>query len=85
MMEDMTTRRITLTLPEELVVTAEHAVAAGHASSVSAYIADAAEVGRAHAPFADLMPNSSATKPVGVWLAGVMRGKRHRAARSSVV
>ncbi|MFD0364993.1 hypothetical protein ACFQZZ_26445 [Nocardia sp. GCM10030253] len=80
----MTTRRITLTLPEELVATAEYAVAAGHASSVSAYIADAAEVGRARAPFAEMMPNTKSTRPVGAWLAGVMQGKRQRDARSVV-
>ena len=38
----MTTRKITLSLPEELVAEAEAAVAAGRARSVSAYLAAAA-------------------------------------------
>lgn len=38
----MTTRKITVSLPEELVVAAEAAVAAGRARSVSAYLAERA-------------------------------------------
>jgi hypothetical protein len=51
---------------------------------VSAYIAAAAEVGRAAAPFAEMMPNAESTMPVGAWLAGVMQGKRQRDTRSVV-
>lgn len=38
----MTTRKITVSLPEELVAAAEAAVAAGRARSISAYLADTA-------------------------------------------
>lgn len=41
----MSTRKVSLTLPEELVVRAENAVKAGQARSVSAYIATAAGSG----------------------------------------
>ncbi|MGY1871971.1 hypothetical protein [Nocardia gipuzkoensis] len=41
----MSTRKVSLTLPEELVVRAENAVKAGQARSVSAYIAAAAGSG----------------------------------------
>jgi Arc/MetJ-type ribon-helix-helix transcriptional regulator len=43
----MTTRKITLTLPEELVTRAEKAVERGQARSVSAYIAEVAGSGEA--------------------------------------
>ncbi|MFF0529545.1 hypothetical protein ACFYT3_14245 [Nocardia amikacinitolerans] len=43
----MSTRKVSLTLPEELVVRAENAVKAGQARSVSAYIATAAGSGEA--------------------------------------
>jgi Arc/MetJ-type ribon-helix-helix transcriptional regulator len=82
MIEDMTTRRISLTLPEGLVAAAERAVAAGHARSVSAYIADAVETGTARAFFAE--PAVRQSRQIDVWLAGVMRGQRHRGTRSSV-
>jgi Arc/MetJ-type ribon-helix-helix transcriptional regulator len=41
----MSTRKVSLTLPEELLARAEKAVAAGDARSVSAYIAAAAGSG----------------------------------------
>ncbi|WP_067646421.1 hypothetical protein [Nocardia harenae] len=41
----MSTRKVSLTLPEELLARAEKAVAAGQARSVSAYIAAAAGSG----------------------------------------
>ncbi|MGW0181298.1 hypothetical protein [Nocardia sp. NPDC003345] len=41
----MSTRKVSLTLPEELLARAEKAVAAGRARSVSAYIATAAGSG----------------------------------------
>ncbi|WP_327114067.1 hypothetical protein OHB12_33370 [Nocardia sp. NBC_01730] len=43
----MSTRKVSLTLPEELVVRAENAVKVGQARSVSAYIAAAAGSGEA--------------------------------------
>ncbi|WP_280471843.1 hypothetical protein [Nocardia cyriacigeorgica] len=43
----MSTRKVSLTLPEELVVRAENAVKAGQARSVSAYIAAVAGSGEA--------------------------------------
>ncbi|PXX66907.1 hypothetical protein DFR70_103662 [Nocardia tenerifensis] len=45
----MSTRKVSLTLPEELVVRAENAVKAGQARSVSAYIAAVAGSGEARA------------------------------------
>ncbi|MGH3727413.1 MAG: hypothetical protein ACRDTU_01520 [Micromonosporaceae bacterium] len=45
----MTTRKITLSLPEELLTEAEAAVAAGRARSVSAYVAHAAGTAKTRA------------------------------------
>jgi Arc/MetJ-type ribon-helix-helix transcriptional regulator len=51
----MTTRKITLTLPESLIEAAEAAVAAGRARSVSAYVAAAAGAGEARLSLAEVM------------------------------
>lgn len=51
----MSTRRITLTLPEELVASAETAVADGRARSVSAHIAALAGAGEARMTFAEVV------------------------------
>jgi Arc/MetJ-type ribon-helix-helix transcriptional regulator len=51
----MTTRKITLTLPESLIEAAEAAVAAGRARSVSAYVAAAAGAGEARLTLAEVM------------------------------
>jgi Arc/MetJ-type ribon-helix-helix transcriptional regulator len=51
----MTTRKITLTLPGELVEAAEAAVASGRARSVSAYVAAAAGAGEARMTLAEVM------------------------------
>jgi Arc/MetJ-type ribon-helix-helix transcriptional regulator len=50
----MSTRRITLTLPEELLAAAEAAVADGRARSVSAHIATLAGAGEARMTFAEV-------------------------------
>ncbi|MGW4365450.1 hypothetical protein ACWEKT_07370 [Nocardia takedensis] len=51
----MSTRKVSLTLPEELVVRAENAVRSGTARSVSAYIAAAAGSGEARTTVADVL------------------------------
>lgn len=51
----MSTRRITLTLPEALIEAAESAVAAGRARSVSAYVASVAGAGEARLTLAEVM------------------------------
>lgn len=43
MMNGMTTTKIAVSLPQELVAQAQHAVAEGRAGSVSAYVAAALE------------------------------------------
>ena len=43
----MTSRRVTVSLPEELAAAAERAVAAGDAKSVSAYVAGALQAQQA--------------------------------------
>ena len=51
----MTTRKITLSLPDSLVEAAEAAVAAGRARSISAYIAAVAGAGEARLSLAEVM------------------------------
>jgi Arc/MetJ-type ribon-helix-helix transcriptional regulator len=51
----MTTRKITLSLPDALIEAAEAAVAAGRARSVSAYVAAAAGAGEARLSLAEVM------------------------------
>ena len=51
----MSTRKVSLTLPEELLARAENAVARGEARSVSAYIADAAGSGETRAGTAEVI------------------------------
>ncbi len=72
MIDGMTTRRISLTLPEDLLAAAKRAVAAGQAPSVSAYIADVAEVGATRDLF-DRAP-AKPSRQIDEWLAEVMRG-----------
>lgn len=56
----MSTRKVSLTLPAELLARAERAVATGQARSVSAYIAAAAGSGEARATTADVLARWSA-------------------------
>jgi hypothetical protein len=56
----MSTRRITLTLPEALIESAEVAVAAGRARSVSAYVAEVAGAGEARLTLDEVMARWSA-------------------------
>lgn len=51
----MSTRKVSLTLPEELLARAEQAVARGEARSVSAYIASSAGSGEARATTAEVI------------------------------
>jgi Arc/MetJ-type ribon-helix-helix transcriptional regulator len=51
----MTTRKITLSLPDSLIKAAEAAVLAGRARSVSAYVAAAAGAGEARLSLAEVM------------------------------
>jgi Arc/MetJ-type ribon-helix-helix transcriptional regulator len=51
----MSTRKVSLTLPEELLTRAERAVATGQARSVSAYIAAAAGSGEARTTTAEVL------------------------------
>lgn len=51
----MSTRKVSLTLPEELLARAEKAVAAGRARSVSAYIAAAAGSGETRATVTEVI------------------------------
>ena len=61
----MTTRKITLSLPEELISTAEHAVKTGRARSVSAYVAARAGAGEARLDLAEVMDRwNAAAEPV---------------------
>ncbi len=61
----MTTRKITLSLPEELVLAAEQAVKAGRARSVSAYVAARAGAGEARMNLAEVMDRwNAAAGPV---------------------
>ncbi|NUS45483.1 MAG: hypothetical protein HOQ24_17550 [Mycobacteriaceae bacterium] len=83
----MSTRRITLTLPEELVASAEQAVREGRARSVSAYVASAAGAGEARMSFAEVMsewqasagdPTPEQSGQVDEWMAGFVRRQRVR-------
>ncbi|MGY5210006.1 hypothetical protein [Nocardia gipuzkoensis] len=56
----MSMRKVSLTLPEELVIRAENAVKAGQARSVSAYIAAAAGSGEVRATTAEVLARWSA-------------------------
>ncbi|MGV9336660.1 hypothetical protein [Nocardia sp. NPDC003726] len=56
----MSMRKVSLTLPEELVTRAENAVKAGQARSVSAYIATAAGSGEVRATTAEVLARWSA-------------------------
>ncbi len=85
--EGMSTRRITLTLPEELLDAAERAVAAGRARSVSAYVAAAAGAGEARLNFVEVVrrwraeagePDREQAAEVETWVAGVMRRQQER-------
>ena len=75
----MTTRKITLTLPEELITAAEAAVRAGRARSVSAYVAAAAGAGEARLSLAEVMdrwrgtaePTADQTTAAEQWAAGL--------------
>lgn len=51
----MSTRKVSLTLPEELLARAERAVAAGQVRSISAYIAAAAGSGEARTTTAEVL------------------------------
>jgi Arc/MetJ-type ribon-helix-helix transcriptional regulator len=51
----MSTRKVSLTLPEELLVRAENAVAKGQARSVSAYIATVAGSGETRTTIAETL------------------------------
>lgn len=51
----MSTRKVSLTLPEELLARAENAVATGQARSVSAYIAAAAGSGETRTTVAEVI------------------------------
>ncbi|MGW4370486.1 hypothetical protein ACWEKT_33070 [Nocardia takedensis] len=51
----MSTRKVSLTLPEELLARAEKAVATGQARSVSAYIAAAAGSGETRATVTEVI------------------------------
>jgi Arc/MetJ-type ribon-helix-helix transcriptional regulator len=51
----MTTRKITLSLPEELLTAAENAVKTGKARSMSAYVAERAGAGQARMDLAEVM------------------------------
>ena len=51
----MTTRKITLSLPEELILAAENAVKTGRARSVSAFVAARAGAGEARLNLAEVM------------------------------
>ncbi|MBN1172777.1 MAG: hypothetical protein JXA67_11435 [Micromonosporaceae bacterium] len=77
----MTTRKITLSLPEALIEAAEAAVAAGRARSVSAYVAAAAGAGEARLSLADVMqqwedeagqPDTEQTRQAEEWVAGLI-------------
>ena len=59
--EGMSTRRITLNLPETLIDSAERAVAEGRARSVSAYVTAVAGAGEARTTLADAMSRWAAT------------------------
>ena len=61
----MSTRKVSLTLPEELLTRAENAVARGEARSVSAYIAAAAGSGEARTSTADVLARWSAEHGAG--------------------
>lgn len=76
----MTTRKITLSLPEPLIDAAEAAVAAGRARSVSAYVAAAAGAGEARLSLAEVMqqwqdetgePTPEQTRQAEEWVAGL--------------
>jgi Arc/MetJ-type ribon-helix-helix transcriptional regulator len=86
----MTTRKITLSLPESLIEAAEAAVATGRARSVSAYVAAAAGAGEARLSLAEVMQRWQAeaeeTSPEQVreaeeWAAGLMARSDQRYAR----
>lgn len=61
----MSTRKVSLTLPEELLTRAENAVARGEARSVSAYIAAAAGSGEARTTAAQVLARWSAEHGAG--------------------
>jgi Arc/MetJ-type ribon-helix-helix transcriptional regulator len=61
----MTTRKITLSLPEELISAAENAVKTGRARSVSAFVAARAGAGEARLNLAEVMDRwNAAAGPV---------------------
>jgi len=77
----MTTRKITLSLPESLIEAAEAAVLAGRARSVSAYIAAVAGAGEARLSLADVMqrwqdqagePTPEQERQAEEWVSGLM-------------
>ena len=77
----MTTRKITLSLPEALIEAAEAAVAAGRARSVSAYVAAAAGAGEARLSLAEVMqqwqdevgqPSVEQARQAEEWVAGLI-------------
>lgn len=61
------TKRITVSLPDELVVEAEHAVATGRSPNVSAYVARALSEQRDQDTLTDLIADmwSEGTRPTG--------------------
>ena len=76
----MTTRKITLSLPDALIEAAEAAVAAGRARSVSAYVATAAGAGEARLSLAEVMqrwegdagtPTPEQTQQAEEWVASL--------------
>lgn len=85
----MSTRRITLTLPEELLTEAELAVAAGRARSVSAYVAERAGASQArYRSFEDVLnawekkddrpPTPQQRAEVDEWVSNVMERLEER-------
>lgn len=86
----MTTRKITLSLPESLITAAEAAVAAGRARSVSAYVAAAAGAGEARMSLADILqrweaemqpPTVEQTQRAEEWVASLTARTDERYAR----